>query len=166
MNNIRIFIFLLSLMGLSHAEEKSENIVVGTIETIHSNILNEDKKIWVYAPKSNTSLGTEKPVYPVVYLLDGSDHFLSMMGLMEKKCQGIGHSCPQMILVAVTHNNRQRELTPTKAGSYTQPDKIIENSGGGEAFSAYLEKELIPFVNTKYPAAPYQKLGQLNDVNK
>ncbi len=158
MINIRIFVLFLSLAGLAHAQEKIENIVVGTIETIHSNVLNEDRKIWVYVPKPNAARGPEKPVYPVVYLLDGSDHFLSMMGLMEKKCRGIGHSCPEMILVAVTHNNRQRELTPTKAGSYTQPDKINENSGGGEAFSAYLEKELIPYINAKYPAAPYRVL--------
>lgn len=158
MINIRIFVFLLAIAGLAHAVEKSEDIVVGTIETIHSNVLNEDKKIWVYVPKPNAGRGPEKPVYPVVYLLDGSDHFLSMMGLMEKRCRGIGHSCPEMILVAVTHNNRQRELTPTKAGSYAQPEKINENSGGGEAFSAYLEKELIPYINAKYPAAPYRVL--------
>ncbi|MFZ6708687.1 alpha/beta hydrolase-fold protein [Undibacterium sp. TC9W] len=158
MINIRIFVFLLAIAGLANAVEKSEDIVVGTIETIHSNVLNEDKKIWVYVPKTNAVRGPEKPVYPVVYLLDGNDHFLSMMGLMEKKCRGIGHSCPQMILVAVTHNNRQRELTPTKAGSYAQPEKINENSGGGEAFSTYLEKELIPYINAKYPAAPYRVL--------
>ncbi|MFZ6876133.1 alpha/beta hydrolase-fold protein [Undibacterium sp. Di27W] len=159
MIHIRIFVFLLSLLslvGLVHAEEKSENIIVGTIDTIHSNVLNEDRKIWVHVPKPKAGRGPEKSVYPVVYLLDGSDHFHSMMGLMERLCRGDGYPCPEMILVAVTHNNRTRELTPTKAGSVMAPEKIQENSGGGEAFSAFLEKELIPYINAKYPVAPYR----------
>lgn len=159
MIRIRIFVFLLSLVGLVElacAEEKSENIIVGTIETIHSNVLNEDRKIWVHVPKPRPGRGPEKPVYPVVYLLDGQDHFHSMMGLMERLCRGDGYPCPEMILVAVTHNNRLRELTPTKAGSVMTPEKIQENSGGSEAFSVYLEKELIPYINAKYPAAPYR----------
>jgi len=158
MINIKIAVFLLALSGLVNSAEKSQDIVVGTIETIHSNILDEDKKVWVYVPKPKLNGGQNKPVYPVVYLLDGNDHFHSMMGLMEKKCRGDGSACPEMILVAVTHNNRQRELTPTRAGSYTQPEKISENSGGGEAFSAYLEKELIPYISAKYPVAPYRVL--------
>ena len=151
-------IFVL-LTSSAFSEEKSQDIVVGKILTIHSKIFNQDKDIWIYVPHHDPRFDFEKPQFPVVYLLDGDDHFESMLAILNKRCNGFLDSyCPKMILVGVTHQDRGRELTPTKSGGLKHPEKMNENGGGGEEFTAYLEKELIPYIDANYPTAPYRTL--------
>jgi predicted alpha/beta superfamily hydrolase len=35
---------------------------------------------------------------------------------------------------------------------------MIEESGGGEEFISFIEKELIPYIESKYATAPYRVL--------
>lgn len=53
-------------------------IVIGTIDSIYSTVLHEERKIWVYVPSSNNLNARHN--YPVVYLLDGDTHFYSVIG--------------------------------------------------------------------------------------
>jgi pimeloyl-ACP methyl ester carboxylesterase len=50
------------------------------------------------------------------------------------------------------------------------PDILLKSSGGGEKFADFLEKDVIPHIETVYPAAPYRviighSLGGLTAVN-
>ena len=152
---------LLSLLLTSPAfsQETTQDIVIGKFHTIHSKILGEDKDIWLYVPPHGRSIDFEAPKFPVVYLLDGEDHFESMLASLKKRCNSdLDAFCPQMILVGVTHNDRGRELSPTKSAGLMPPHTVNENGGGGEEFTAYLEKELIPYIDANYPTSPYRTL--------
>jgi uncharacterized protein len=126
-------------------------IVIGTIDSLYSGILKEERKIWVYVPGEDPLFAREK--YPVVYLLDGDAHFYSVMGMIQQLSDvNMNMVLPKMILVGIPNTHRTRDLTPSM-------DSLADkNSGGGENFTAFLEKELIPHIESKYPTAPYRIL--------
>jgi uncharacterized protein len=139
-----IFLFLCGLLLYfsSYGQEKSNQpdnkIVIGKINSFHSKILNEERKIRVYVPTNNEN--NPKHNYPVLYLLDGENHFNSVMGMIQQLSEVNGNMIlPQMILIGIQNTNRERDL-------------------GGEAFSLFIEKELIPYVDSMYPTTQYRTL--------
>lgn len=145
------------LISALNGQENNE-IVIGKIEQINSKILNEDRKIWIHVPDSNLQGGVifAKKKYPVVYLLDGDDHFTQMVGIID----GLSRQnlCPKMIVVGIQNTNRTRDLSPSKAEPKPPyiPKEMAENSGGGANFMAFIEKELMPYIDTNYPTEPYK----------
>lgn len=147
-------IVLLMIVSCKHPDKNSD-IVVGKIDSIKSNILGEERKIWVHVPDAASD---PKKRFPVAYLLDGDDHFTPVKGMIQYLSEnGI---CPDMILVGIPNTDRTRDLTPTK--SILMPDGTKDNnlktSGGGEKFESFIEKELIPHIDSVYPVAPYKML--------
>ncbi|MCX6198351.1 MAG: alpha/beta hydrolase-fold protein [Bacteroidetes bacterium] len=152
-----LFFFLTTLFSLTNAQNDNK-IVIGTIDSVYSKILNEQRKVWVHVPNQETTNLFAKQQYPVIYLLDGDAHFSSVVGLIE---QLSGNSiCPEMIVVGIPNTDRNRDLTPTPntPGSPSYDSIRDKTSGGGEAFSSFLEKELIPHIDSLYPTAPYRLL--------
>lgn len=164
------FFLLVSSFGFAQNKTKIE---IGTIDSISSKILNENRKIWIHLPKSAQNTGFGKQKYPVVYLLDGDGHFSSVVGIIEELSEVNGNTnCPEMIVVGITNTNRNRDLTPTHSDIDLPfvPKGLSEQSGGGEKFVEFLEKELIPYIDSKYPTAPYRTLighsfGGLTAIN-
>jgi hypothetical protein len=143
----------------SDKSKKSENkIVIGNIDSLHSNILGETRKIWVYVPDSNKIFTRQR--FPVVYLLDGDGHFYSVMGIIQQLSEVNGNMIlPQMILIGITNTDRTRDLTPSHVAADGEIDTaFLKTSGGGEKFTSFLEEELIPYVDSLYPTTPYRTL--------
>lgn len=138
-----------------HTDSAAANkIVLGTIDSLHSKALGEDRTIWIYTPNSFTfSQFTAQKQYPVVYLLDGEAHFLSFCGMLEHLSEeNSSHSCPDMIVVGIINKHRILDLTHEKDTTNTEPN------GGGEHFDSFLQKELIPYVDEHYHPAPFRML--------
>lgn len=151
-------LFMLTNFGFAQSKTKIE---IGTIDSVFSKVLNENRKIWIHLPRSAQKTGFAKQKYPVVYLLDGDAHFTSTVGIIEQLSEINGNTnCPEMIVVGITNTNRNRDLTPTHSDIDLPfvPKNLSEQSGGGENFAVFLEKELIPFIDNKYPTAPYKTL--------
>jgi predicted alpha/beta superfamily hydrolase len=141
---------------------QTENkVILGNIDNIDSKILNEQRKIWVYIPHDGANDIYSRQRYPVVYLLDGDAHFYSVTGMIQQLSSVNGNSvCPEMIVVGIPNTNRTRDLTPSYSNSslpHTDSD-MIKNSGGGEKFMSFIEKELIPHIDSLYPTQPYRML--------
>jgi Predicted hydrolase of the alpha/beta superfamily len=156
-----VFCFFLCTILFNGVAQTDSKVVAGTIETISSKILNEDLKVWVYVPNSEASDVSSPSKYPVVYLLDGDTHFLSVTGMLQELSSFSGNMIsPEMIVVGIISNNRSRDLTPTHAEA--QPpfadSRLAAVSGGGEKFISFIEKELIPYIDSKYPTQPYRML--------
>ena len=99
--------------------------------------------------------------YPVVYLLDGDAHFLSVAGMIQQLSTVNGNMvCPEMIVVGIPNTDRTRDLTPTHvdADPPYMDSAFSKTSGGGEKFMAFIEKELIPHIDSAYPTEPYKML--------
>lgn len=157
--------FLLTLLlvlaiAVADAQTVENNLIIaGKTDSVRSKILNEKRKVWVYLPLSYNAAAKKR--YPVVYLLDGDAHFPSVMGMIQQLSEVNGNTkCPEMIVVAIPNTDRTRDLTPTHAmldpNGKTVPD--FKSSGGGEQFTAFLEKELMPHIDSLYGPAPYKML--------
>ncbi|ALL06205.1 esterase [Pedobacter sp. PACM 27299] len=154
---LSVFTAFFSLCALA---QKDNRVTIGTIDSIQSKILNEQRKIWVHVPSSWTP--DSKQRYPVLYLLDGEDHFYSVVGIIQHLSQGIGNTiCPEMMVVGIPNTDRIRDLTPTHvnpAPPYTD-SLMLKTTGGGERFVSFIEKELIPHIDSLYPTQPYKILN-------
>lgn len=151
----------------SNKQKRHDQFVIGHSETIHSEILGELRKIWVYVPKSDQSQDSQEK-YPVIYLLDGSTFFHSLTGIIKELSRsGV---IPEMAVIAVQNTNRGRDLTPTHMDVSIWNGDSIPDSGGGEKFMDFFEDELIPFVENKYNLSSYRtfighSLGGLTVIN-
>ena len=149
---------LLATLTFTQGKVEKENIVIGKIDSVQSNILGENRKIWVYVPDGAAN---SKERFPVVYVLDGDGHFSSVVGMTQQLSTINGNMmCPKMIIVGIPNTDRTRDLTPTHidADPPFMDSTFSKTSGGGENFIAFMEKELIPHIETKYPVAPYKMI--------
>jgi hypothetical protein len=156
-----LFLLLLVTSCFLASAQSENKVVIGTIDSIHSKILDEQRKIWIYVPNSGPDGIYSKQHYPVVYLLDGDAHFYSVVGMIQQLSQVNGNTiCPEMIVVGIPNTNRTRDLTPSHIISDPpmMDSASSKNSGGGEKFISFIEKELIPHIDSIYPTQPYRML--------
>lgn len=148
---------LLANLSFSQGKVDNDKIVIGKTDSVQSAILGEHRKIWVYVPDGAPN---SKDHYPVVYLLDGDGHFSSVVGMLQQLSTGGNNNCPKMIVVAIPNTDRTRDLTPTHvdADPLMMDSAFSKTSGGGENFIAFIEKELMPYIEAKYPTAPFKML--------
>lgn len=152
-------LFLLLGLTSSRTQEK-QPIEIGFTETIHSEILNEDRDYFVYLPEELRNSPTTTQPYPVAYLLDGERFFMPFIGHV-KSLSSSGHMLiPRMIVIGIPNTNRSRDLSPTKTPPDPPylPESIASMGGGGDEFLDFLQQELIPEIEKKYPAISHRLL--------
>ncbi|WP_336514441.1 alpha/beta hydrolase-fold protein [Pollutibacter soli] len=160
-NKYLIVLFLMLVSSNLFAQEKKE-IIIADVVSVKSKILQEERTAWVYNPDKEK--GTR--IYPVIFVLDGEIHFKSVVAMVDYLSGA--NIIPQMIVVGILHTNRIKDLTP--AIKNTVIDGREENSGGGDKFMSFIESELLPVIQSTYPAAPYRilmghSLGGLTVMN-
>ncbi|WP_052483740.1 alpha/beta hydrolase-fold protein [Flavobacterium sp. MEB061] len=162
---MKTFFYSVALFMLSFCMQAQENspFTTGFEETISSKILGQQRKVWIHIPNSNGGNKIkDRGNYPVIYLLDGSENFNTVVSITEHMAES--NLCPPMIVVGILHQNRLVDLT-------TGTDKELPDVvGGGEKFMAYVEKELIPYIDANYPTTSYKtfighSLGGLTVMN-
>jgi predicted alpha/beta superfamily hydrolase len=143
------------------------------IDTIHSGILKEDRFAWVHLPSSTVGKSSSKTTYPVVYVLDAEANFETILEILNQLSKKTSNSIFSQTIVVGVGNiwERDRDYTPTHISSSPFVEKMAaEKSGGGEKFTVFLEKELIPYINSKYPVSSSRllighSLGGLTAMN-
>lgn len=147
-----IFTFKLSL-NAQGAQEKQYLTRIGVQDSIYSEELNESRTIYLQFPADyNPDKGKK---YPVAFILDG-EIFLPTLNDVQNYYSG-GYT-PEMILVGVSNSkNRTRDLTTSVVTEkYGMP--FNEETGGAERFGNFIEKELIPYIEAKFPVTNYRTL--------
>jgi predicted alpha/beta superfamily hydrolase len=163
-------LILAFLCGQTFAQN-SNKIAIGTIDTLQSRILKEKREILVYVPHSGNTQRQTNQHYPVLYVLDGYSFFHSLTGMVDY-LSSTG-KMPEMIVVAISNTDRTRDLTPTHYTSWSDGERDpaqLGTSGGGEKFLSFVEKELMPHIDSIYHPAPYRmfmghSLGGLTVMN-
>ena len=113
-------------------------------DSIHSAALGEERSIEITLPANYSSDTTR---YDVWYVLDGEWNTYTFTNIFSFLVAI--QFAPPAIIVNVPNryingfNLRDRDLTPT-------PIAGVDSSGGARNFLAFLEKELIPRINSKY----------------
>src|SRR5215831_973001 len=109
---------------------------------IYSNILKEERYFQVYVPSSSAKK------LEVVYVLDGQAQFktvvnvLKQLGDYKKIVVGIGN---------IWLRDRDYTISHVKSSAVTD-SAAAAVSGGAPQFVAHLEKEVIPYINSNFPA--------------
>jgi predicted alpha/beta superfamily hydrolase len=135
---------------------ESNIVSIGTIDSLDSKILNEQRKVWVYVPSSAKNSKTH---YPVIYLLDGDSHFYDVVGMTHQLSSVNGNTnCPEMIVVGIPNTDRTRDLTPSFVKTVFGDTTFSRASGGGDNFMKFIREELIPYVDQHYPTTSNRTL--------
>lgn len=158
----KIFLILLAaFVTMAGEAQTSDNIIIGKVDSVYSGILKEKRKVFVYVPNMKPGMQTVSQRYPVVYLLDGEGHFESVAGMIQQLSQVNGNTVvPEMIVVGIPNTDRTRDLTPTRIISDPpmMDSNFSKSTGGSENFARFLEKELIPHIDSLYPTQPFRVL--------
>jgi predicted alpha/beta superfamily hydrolase len=156
----KILLIVLSVVIAVHAHSQNDNkVIIGKIDSVYSKTLKEQRKIWIYTPDMTS--GNHDQRWPVLYLLDGDAHFPSVVGMIQQMSQVNGNNVfPEMIVVAIPNTDRTRDLTPTHIVSDLpiMDSGSSKNTGGGDNFIAFIEKELMPHIDSVYRTQPYRIL--------
>ena len=136
------------------SELPEPQFVIGQMDSLHSDILGETRKIWVHVPGGQGDALYSQSTYPVLFLLDGPDHFYALTGMI-KQLSGNTLS-PEMVVVGIPNTDRTRDLTPSHVDVAFGDSTFARTSGGGDAFLEFMEKELIPYVEDHYPVTGYR----------
>lgn len=129
---------------------------------IHSEILNEDREIYVYNPASGEN---DTNRYPVLYLMDG-DFLTPVVASQIHALTKIYKFLPPMIIVGINNykHDRGHDLTPTN--SLVDIDGVVnqnyKSSGGGNVFIEFIERELVPHVESNYNTNSYRILSGMS----
>lgn len=136
--------------------------VVADVFVIHSKILNEDRKLFIYNPDHVG--GNVLPAYPVLYLLEEND--MPMVAGMVKYLSSYNEQLPAMLVVGIDGGGQRiRDLTPTHSrydnlGKLdSDPQSWLQPSGGGDKFLRFVREEVMPFVEQRYRTAPFKILA-------
>ncbi len=148
------FLVFIQLLGNAQTNKNQQFLnKTGIIDSLYSEILNEQREIYIQLPISYSPEKNQK--YPVVYILDGEVLLATVNNVQDFYSGGF---TPEMVLVGISNaNNRTRDLTPSKiTEKYGMP--FNDENGEAENFSKFFEKELIPFIENKYPVTNFRTL--------
>ena len=145
---ITLFTLIVILSSCNKTESTIElnHISIATTHTIASKILKEDRKVLISLP-----VGYEKTTskYPVLVLTDGMQNIKHAIGSIELLTRT--GSIPPIIVVGIQSVNRTKDFSPT----------VSENSpgsGNGPKYLEFIEKEVLPFVDSNYRTHPFRVL--------
>ena len=130
----------------------SEPVVIGEKLAIRSEILNERRPLLIAKP-AGYEQDTDR--YPVLYLLDGEDHFAHTAGAVGFLADN--DRIPPMLVVGIVNTNRSRDLTPPSTAEIDVRYNPV--NGGADTFLRFLTDELIPYVDRNYRTRSYRVLA-------
>jgi uncharacterized protein len=120
---------------------------------VHSNVLNEDRVVWVRMPAA--AVGKDER-YAVLYLTDGGENVNEISAVIDFL---VGSNLmPPLIVVGITNTDRARDLTPTDADVKNSDGTIdpVPSSGGAAKFLDFIQTELVPEIEKRYATQPYR----------
>ena len=121
--------------------------------TIHSDILNEDRVVWIRTPQNYEK--TQGP-FPVLYLADGPTYINLVASTMDLLV--LDDRTPPLVVVGIANTDRTRDMTPSHADE-KNPDGTVHadpTSGGADHFVDFIQNELMPEIERRYRVAPYK----------
>jgi hypothetical protein len=115
--------------------------------------LNEDRVIWVRMPAAARG---KKESYPVLYMTDAGTNVNEIGSTIDFLADT--NFMPPLIVVGITNTDRNRDLTPSHAGVKHSDGTVdpIPTSGGADKFLDFIQTELVPEIERRYPTYPYR----------
>ena len=147
---------------------KLYNHISNDVHLIHSRVLNQDRQIYIHVPQLDSA--DMNKALPVLYLLDGENHFHILSAYIEylRHWQVI----PPIIVVGIVSVDRVKDLTPVNSliNFFGKADSTYKTSGGNEQFFNFIQQELMPYIKANYKTSPFKifaghSFGGLTAIN-
>jgi predicted alpha/beta superfamily hydrolase len=140
---------LLIVATPARAQDAAPPVTIANTErrTLHSAATGRDYDLYVLRP-ATAAPGTR---HPVLYVLDGQWDFKLLASIQG----GLFYDryVPDAIVVGITYAGATANYDSLRAIDYTPVvSRANPGSGGGARFLTFLKTELIPFVESRYPA--------------
>jgi uncharacterized protein len=149
MKKIKVQLLFLLTIHTFCIGQTSEPFIIGEIRTIHSKVLNEDRKLDIYLPDNYKSSNVK---YPVLYVFDSPDNFITTVGVVKHLTSSY-QSIPDMIVVGIENVNRNRDFINTKKDRFPYSE-----NGGADKYLKHFTDELIPFIDSTYRTQDFRLL--------
>ena len=101
-----ILIITLLILFKSNSFSQDESITIGKKVSFHSDVLNEEKAIYIHLPRNYE---VSDASYPVIYILE-VDEFIPVVGIVDYLSRL--SLIPDLIVIGVPSSNRSRDFTP------------------------------------------------------
>lgn len=147
---------------------KLYNHISNDVHLIHSRVLNQDRQIYIHVPQLDSA--DMNKALPVLYLLDGENHFHILSAYIEylRHWQVI----PPIIVVGIVSVDRVKDLTPVNSliNFFGKADSTYKTSGGNEQFFNFIQQELMPYIKANYKTSSFKifaghSFGGLTAIN-
>lgn len=141
-------------------DSSETNLAKAKVLTFFSGELNENRKIFIYYPRTDSQYISQTS-YPVLYLLDAEEQ----LGMVMSQVIYLSESysiLPPMIIVGLGNIDRTKDLTPTHSvtGNNGKADTsmaaTLRTSGNGEKFLGFIRTELMPYIQKQYKPSPFR----------
>lgn len=151
---ILIFSFTLKVNAQNVTDLKETTNLYNTQEkVIHSNIVDDDFRLFISVPDDYVKSGKK---YPVLYLLDG-DIAYGMAASIARYLQ-VGNIVPELIIVGIGYGALKRADGNMRRRDYTiSVRRGIQGTGGAPKFKAFLREELIPYIDKNFRTKPGER---------
>jgi predicted alpha/beta superfamily hydrolase len=152
-----LILIVIPIVVPAQTPESPQSLQYAQQLSLSSAVLEETREILVSTPESYAT-GNDR--YPVIYLTDGDSHILHTTAT-TRFLSDTGW-IPELIVVAITHADRFRDLTPTRGKPLTWPGGVVRDfptAGGADRFLDFIETELKPFIDTSYRTQPFSILA-------
>jgi len=133
-----LFLFILGVSFNSYAQIKEVKNTVGKTIVLKSEILNQEREIQIYLPEDYQ---TSNEKCPIIYVFDSQKYFLNAVAYQQNL--RFQNETPGFIVVGIKTKDSERSK--------------LYNSESTK-FSAYLEKELLPYIDKTYRTLPSERV--------
>ncbi|MBI9035805.1 MAG: hypothetical protein JEZ03_15190 [Bacteroidales bacterium] len=144
-NHHKILTFIFILFFGQLFSQSNTNIVIGEKHTIHSDVLDQDREIFIHLPDGYDNCVSD---YPVIYVLDGENTFNTISGLTDLNAWL--NIMPKMIVVGIPNIDRQHDFMPI--------NDTIPTSGNADKFVSFFNQELFPYIKENYRIASFKMI--------
>jgi len=142
-----LFAMLVLFTSFSAAQTKGQEITAGHYDSIESEVLSTTRSLQIFLPENYE---TSNRSYPVLFHLYGdriNQYWLEAVSVVYNlSSPGI---MPEVIIVGIDEVDRYRNLLPRDSDG--NPTRI-------DAFTRFVEKELIPYIDGKFRTLDYRIL--------
>ncbi|RYG15076.1 MAG: alpha/beta hydrolase [Chitinophagaceae bacterium] len=121
----------------------------------YSKILNEKRRIIVHLPLNYTKELEKK--YPVMYLLDGGSQDIHTADKISTLAGA--ETIPECIIVGIMNTKASRSRDQTPPFMQLETEDINSPLGKADQFLAFIEKELLPKIDSSYRTSAYKTLA-------
>ncbi|MEQ8811070.1 MAG: alpha/beta hydrolase-fold protein [Imperialibacter sp.] len=157
---------LLSSYGVAHAQSNNNELAVKESApltfaqqyVLHSNILNEDRRVNIFLPESFYEVSAQH-TYPVLLLLE--DEFFLMVSGVVKHLSAV-ERMPETIVVSLADGPHIPKFYTNGSDFWPKDWKQLPFGENPDSFTAYLRQELLPYLKSNFRANDFDLIMGLS----